>query len=58
MYRRRNPIAEYGVAYGWNDIHWANDTIHLVRDHVKILDALDNKTVDNFIDFWKNRLAI
>lgn len=30
----RQPIMKYGIAYGENDIQWAIDTKHMVRDHV------------------------
>lgn len=55
-YRLKNPTQMCGVAYGINDIKWANDTINLVRDNLINLEKEDNKTVDNFVDFWKNKL--
>lgn len=55
-YRLVNPIQMYGVAYGWNDIQWANNTIHMVRDHILAMEEIDNKTVDKFINFWQNKL--
>jgi hypothetical protein len=56
-YRLNNPIQMYGVAYGWDDMGWANKTIDFVPDYLKELDKIDNKTVDNFINYWKNKLS-
>lgn len=55
-YRLENPIQMFGVAYGWDDISWAQKTIDFVPEHLKELEVLDNKTVDNFIKFWKKRI--
>ena len=46
----------FGVAYGWDDINWAQKTIDFVPEYLKELEVLDNKTVDNFIKFWKKRI--
>jgi hypothetical protein len=55
-YRIKNPIQTCGVAYGFDDIKWANETIGLVRDNLLQLEQRDKKTILNFIEFWKNRL--
>lgn len=56
-YRHLNPIQMCGVAYGMNDIKWANETIGLVRDNLLELEKKDKQTVNNFIEFWKNKLG-
>ena len=55
-YRLNNPIQMYGVAYGWDDMGWANKTIDFVPDYLKELEKIDNKTVNMFINFWKNKI--
>lgn len=54
-YRLNNPIQMFGVAYGLDDISWANETVHLSKNHLKELEIIDDKTVDEFINFWKKR---
>ncbi len=57
-YRLQNPIQMFGVAYGWEDLAWAEQTIHLVPNYLKELEKLDKKTVDSFISFWYDKLKI
>jgi hypothetical protein len=55
-YRLKNPIQMCGVAYGFDDIKWANDTIGLVRENLLQLEQRDKQTILNFIEHWKNKL--
>jgi hypothetical protein len=55
-YRLENPIQMFGVAYGWDDIGWANKTIDLVPNYLKELQKIDDKTVDGFIKYWENKI--
>jgi hypothetical protein len=55
-YRLKNPIQMCGVAYGFDDIKWANNTIDFVKDNLQQLEMKDKQTIDNFIQFWENRL--
>ena len=55
-YRIKNPIQMCGVAYGMNDVKWAEQTIGLVKDNLLQLEKKDKLTIDNFIEFWKNKL--
>ena len=55
-YRMKNPIQMCGVAYGFDDIKWANDTIGLVRENLLQLEQRDKQTILNFIEYWKNKL--
>ena len=55
-YRLENPIQAFGVAYGWDDIGWANKTIDFVPNYLKELEKIDNKTVDGFIKYWENKI--
>ena len=43
----------FGIAYGFDDIGWANKTIGLSTDYLKELEIIDDKTVDEFIKFWE-----
>jgi len=55
-YRLKNKIQMFGVAYGWDDIKWAEDTIDFVPSYLKELEKIDNKTVDNFVSYWENKI--
>lgn len=55
-YRIKNPIQMCGVAYGFNDIKWAEQTISLVKDNLIELEKRDKKTIDKFIKYWENKL--
>lgn len=55
-YRINNPIQMFGVAYGWDDVSWANKTIDFVPEYLNELEKIDDKTVNDFISFWKKRI--
>lgn len=55
-YRKNNPIQAVGVAYGIEDLKWAEQTSDFVSSHVDYLIEQDNKTVDEFIEFWKTKI--
>lgn len=55
-YRQQNPIQMFGVAYGWEDLDWAEKTIDLVPKYIQNLEIIDDKTVDNFIKHWYSKL--
>jgi hypothetical protein len=55
-FRLKNPIQLFGVAYGLDDIGWANKTINLVRDNIIQLEKRDSILVDNFIKYWEKKL--
>ena len=57
-YRLNNPIQMFGIAYGLDDIGWANKTIGLSTDYLKELEIIDNKTVDEFIKFWEIKTGL
>jgi hypothetical protein len=57
-YRLKNPIQMYGVAYGLDDIGWANKTIEFARDHLQELEIIDNKTVTDFVSFWEKKCEL
>lgn len=55
-YRLKNPIQLFGVAYGIDDLKWAEKTINLVPYYVEELKKEDNQTIDYFIKFWENKI--
>jgi len=56
-YRLENPIQMCGVAYGFDDIKWADTTIGLVRENLLDLEKKNKQTISNFIEYWKNKLG-
>lgn len=55
-FRLKYPIFMVGVAYGWNDIQWANKTIDLARSHIESLREIDMKTIDDFGNYWEKEV--
>lgn len=55
-FRINNYIFQYGIAYGWDDLQWANNTLPLVRDYISSLEKFDDKSVDSFISYWKKKI--
>jgi hypothetical protein len=55
-FRINNYLQQYGIAYGWDDLQWANNTLPLVRDYISSLEKFDDKSVDSFINYWKNKI--
>ena len=52
-WRRVNPMAAYGVAYGFDDIDWANLTRPLLREHLRLLEKSSMAEIKNFIKVVK-----
>jgi hypothetical protein len=46
---QKAPINKYGIAYGLNDIAWAKQTMHLVRDHLESLEQECDQLIKNYI---------
>jgi len=57
-FRLNFPIFMFGVAYGWDDIQWANDTIDLVPPYIEKFKEYDSITIDRFVKYWENKLNI
>jgi hypothetical protein len=55
-FRKENPIQQFGVAYGLSDLDWADKTIEFVPKHIDYLIRKDDETVNDFINFWENKL--
>jgi hypothetical protein len=55
-YRNNNPIQSFGVAYGIDDLNWAEKTIDFVPNYIKFRETQDQKTIDDMIEFWEKKL--
>jgi hypothetical protein len=51
-FRNIKPYQRVGVAYGEDDVEWAEKTISFSDLSVKYLSEIQDKTVDDFVDFW------
>jgi hypothetical protein len=47
------PLFKYGVAYGFEDLENSIKTRPLVNGHLKDMEKYSEKTVDDFISYWK-----
>tara|TARA_R110001632_G_C11249972_1_gene408716 strand:- start:46 stop:885 length:840 start_codon:yes stop_codon:yes gene_type:complete len=56
QYRKENLLRKFGLAQGLSDITHANNTIHLARPHIESLAKGDNKTIEDFIEFWQEKI--
>jgi len=54
-YRIENTTKMYGIAYGLEDITWAQKTTHMVKDHIKNLEKIDKKHINKFIKLWEEK---
>jgi hypothetical protein len=53
---RENLIThKYGVAFGFEEIENAKDSLHLLRPHLEDNERKSYIKVDNFIEFWKKK---
>jgi len=57
-YRLNNPIQMCGVAYGWDDIKWAENTVNLTKNNIQHLQKMDGETINNFIKNWEDKLTV
>lgn len=55
-FRKQNFNQSVGIAYGFEDLDWCVMTKGYFNQHINNLIEIDDSTVDNFINFWKNRL--
>lgn len=57
-FRLQNPYQGVGVSYGFDDIQWSEKTKDFINTHIKNTKKLNDKTVDDFVKFWKKKLNI
>ena len=55
-FKQLNPDKQFGLAHGLPDIAHANQTIHLAPNQIKKIAQTEDKTVEDFIKFWENKL--
>lgn len=55
-YRLNNPIQMCGVAYGFDDIKWADNTIGFVKENLSQLEKMNKQTVLNFVKYWEEKI--
>jgi hypothetical protein len=55
-FRSETPAQRVGVAYGFDDLEWAESTISLVRKHLLEYELFCKKTIDSFINFFQNKI--
>lgn len=48
-FHKLRPATKYGVAYGFDEIQWAIDTKHKVREHLESMESECNVLLDEFI---------
>jgi Tfp pilus assembly protein PilZ len=53
-FRKQNFHQSIGISYGFDDLQWSENTIKFIDSHIKNLEELDDKTVDDFIKYFKN----
>lgn len=57
-FRTENPLNYFGVAFGMEDLAWAEDSLHLARKNVENLTAAAEKFIDEFVLYWEKKLNI
>lgn len=57
-WRAKFPQHKYGLAYGFDDseLEYANNTKHLVKEHIRELEQSGISTVENFIKICRKRV--
>lgn len=55
-FKIRNPIQMFGIAYGWDDIGWANKTVNLCRENIENLKQSDKLSIDKLINYWEKKI--
>jgi hypothetical protein len=57
-YRNNNRIQGVGVSYGIDDLDWAEKTISSMPKYIDFLIESDDKTIDEFINFWNKKINL
>ena len=56
-YKELNPTRKFGLAQGLSDITHANETIHLARPYIEEIAQNEEKTIEDFIEFWQEKIT-
>jgi hypothetical protein len=51
-------IVGVGVSYGIDDLDWAEKTISSMPKYIDFLIESDDKTIDEFINFWNKKINL
>lgn len=54
-WREKFPYFKYGIAYGENNIDYAKETLHLVKDHMQYLENESIELTKNFIKICEEK---
>ena len=55
-YKEKTPYVKYGVAYGFEELEYAEKTLHLMRPNLEELEKKSIDTIDNFIYYWNTKI--
>ena len=55
-YNEKTPHVKYGVAYGFEEIEYAKETLHLMRPNLEELERKSIETIKSFIEYWEEKL--
>ena len=55
-FRSQNTLNLFGVAFGVEDVEWANQTVHFAHNHVKSLSETSESLLDEFVNYWETKL--
>ena len=50
------PLQRYRIAYGFEDIEYAKQTLHLVKDNILEIQKSSFKSILDFNDYWYKKL--
>lgn len=55
-YKEKTPSVRYGVAYGFEEIDYAEKTLKQMRTNLESIEVECLQTVKNFVKFWEEKL--
>lgn len=55
-YKEKTPHVKYGVAYGFEELEYATETLHLMRPNLESIESESLQTVKDFINFWEEKI--
>ena len=56
-WRNRFPYFKYGIAYGEDDLEYAKETLHLVKDHISFLENESIELTKNFVNICESKFC-
>ena len=55
-FKKKLPIYKYGVAYGWDDLEYAENTRNMLRQNLIEIENEGKETIKEFIKFWEDKI--